>query len=374
MNRIPAATDSNGELTARAPRDEGKPMAWCHGGRRAARARGPRRRWLLGLLALILVVGCRSGAPRPGPAGTRAPRRLETPVGPLAPPTETRTSALTAHPLPTPTSTPLPVAADDLNILLLGTDRRINRGTGAPWRTDTLIVVAVRPRAGKVAMLSIPRDLWVTIPGYGEQRINVADYLGERDNGSGGGPALVAATLQQNLGIPVSGYARIHFEGLERIIDTLGGISITSDRAFDEWMDDSSGKRLVHVQVIAGTQRMDGQTALGYARSRSATNDLDRSRRQQQILLAVRDAALRPEILPRLPALLSALSDAVDTDLGAGRVLSLVGLALRLGPGSYRGLVMDETMVRDWVTPGGAMVLLPNRASIEQAWAELTAP
>jgi len=267
------------------------------------------------------------------------------------------------------------VAADDLNVLLLGTDRRISRTLGlAQWRTDTLIVVAIRPRAGVVAMLSIPRDLWVTIPGHGEERINVVDYLGEKTNGPGGGPALVAATLEENLGISTNGYARIHFRGLQRIIDTLGGITVTSDRAFDEWMDDPSGQRLVHLQVITGTQRMNGQTALMYARSRSDSNDMDRSRRQQEILLAVRDASLRPEVLPRLPGLLMALSDAVDTDLPAHRVLSLIGLALRLGPSSYRGRVFDGSMVQDWTTPAGAMVLLPNRARIEQVWAELAAP
>ena len=333
------------------------------------------RRAFLWLFVAALLASCQPAAARLSPTRAARPGPRETPGS--RPPTSTPAAPPTRAPAtgsrPAPTSTPLPVAADDLNILLLGTDRRIGAAEGpAQWRTDTLIVVAVRPRARRVAMLSIPRDLWVTIPGHGEGRINVADSLGEKRDGPGGGPALVAATLQENLGIPIQAYMRVHFQGLEQIIDALGGVTITSDRAFSEWMDDWSGERLVHVQVVTGTQRMDGQTALGYARSRSTTSDFDRSRRQQQILLAIRDAALRPEVVPRLPQLLPALLDAVDTDLPVTRVLSLAGLALRLRPQDYDGRVFDSTMVTDWVTPEGAMVLLPNRPRIEEVWAELT--
>jgi LCP family protein required for cell wall assembly len=328
------------------------------------------------LLLLTLLAGCWPAwpEPRPAPEPLIIPQATAEP-GEATPLPETPPVVTTAASLPTLSPTPLPVARDDLNVLLLGTDYRLrDPGGKRAWRTDTLIVVGLRPRSGVVAMLSIPRDLWVTIPGYGEERINVADCLGERRGGPGGGPALVGATLQENLGIPIHAYARINFQGLERVIDTVGGITITSDRAFSTWMDDWTGEHMVHIEVVTGTQRMDGLTALGYARDRSDTSDLDRTRRQQEILLALRDAVLRPEILPRLPALLRALPDAVDTDLSLGQVLSLVGLALRLGPESYRGKVFDHTMLTDWVTPEGAMVLLPKRPRVEQVWAELTAP
>ena len=270
-----------------------------------------------------------------------------------------------------PTSTPLPIASDDLNILLLGSDRRPGRDPS--WRTDTIIVVAIRPRAGLVAMMSVPRDLWVNIPGYGYQRINVADYAGERRHGKGGGPRLVAETLQQNLRIPVHAYVRVNFAGLERIVDAVGGVTVTVERSFDEPMDDGSG-RSWRFRLRPGTQLLDGRTALAYARSRRGSSDFDRSKRQQQVLLAIRDAALRPAILPQVPALLAALWDAVDTDLKPAQILSLVGLARQLQPSSYRTCVFDRTMVRDWTTPGGAMVLLPNRPRIEQVWAQLTTP
>lgn len=325
------------------------------------------------ICASILLASCGRLRPPPVPQARGTPLAVEERPSPVAssPPPASPTPAMPPSPQPTPTSTPLPVLANDLNLLLLGADLR---AAGEPsWRTDTLIVVAVRPRSGYIAMLSVPRDLWVNIPGHGDDRINVADYLGESKNGPGGGPQLVAETLEANLGISVDRYARIRFEGLARIIDTVGGITITSERALDEWFwDETAPDGVSHMVVAEGPQQMDGHLALMYARARHDSNDMDRSKRQQQILLALRDAALRPEVLPRLPALIGALSDTVDTDLRPGQALSLAGLAMRIKPEAYRLQVFDATMVRDWTTPGGAMVLLPDRARIEQVWAELT--
>ena len=264
----------------------------------------------------------------------------------------------------------LPVATDDLNLLLLGSDRRT--GGDPSWRTDVIMIAAIRPQARVVGLFSIPRDLWVSIPDYGEDRINVVDCLGERTTGKGGGPRLLAATLERNLGIPVRGYVRIDFQGLERIVDAVGGIDIDVDRAYDQWLDLGT-PGYWHLQLTPGPQHMDGRTALGYARYRLQTSDLDRCRREQQILLALRASALRPSTLPRLPQLLEALADAVDTDLTLRQALALVGLARQIDGASFRTCVFAATMVRDWVTPGGAMVLLPDRARIAQAWAALTA-
>ncbi len=283
-------------------------------------------------------------------------------------------TAAPAGPRPTPGGTPAgTVQPKGMNILLLGSDERA-QDTDPAWRTDTLIVVGVRPRDGIVAMLSIPRDLWVTIPGYGDGRINEADYVGETSAGPGGGPALLAATLEENLGIPIHAYARIQFAGLQRIVDAMGGITVNVERPFDEVIDEGDGSTPWHFTLRPGVQRLDGRAALYYARSRKGVTDIDRSRRQQQVLLALREAALRPEILPRLPGLLGALSDAVETNLRPADALGLMNMALRLSAGSFRGRVFDESMMRDWVTPQGAMVLLPNRERIGQVWAELTAP
>jgi len=305
------------------------------------------RRALIVLLLLSLLAGCRA-----------APANL-----PVASPGAGATPGERG---------PTPSQPGDMNILLLGSDRR-TASQDPGWRTDAIIVVAIRPKDNIVAMFSIPRDLWVTIPGYGPERINAADYVGETSAGTGGA-ALTAATIKQNLGIPVQAYVRIQFAGLERIVDAVGGVTIDSPRVFDEWVDEGDGSAPWHFTVDSGPQHMDGRTALYYARSRQGTNDIDRSQRQQQLLLALRDAALRPQVLPHLPGMVRSLADTVQTDLRPADVLGLLNLALRLEPQAYHSRVFDASMMSDWVTPSGSMVLVPNRERIEEVWAELTAP
>ncbi len=344
-----------------------------------AAALTPRRALaVLGLLAALglalLGLSALAGQPAPAPptAQPTPPAPAAAPLPPVVlPPTRTptvpgRPTPTAARGAPTPTRTPLPLERGDLNILLLGCDVP---NPGGDWRTDTIVIVAVRPRAGFVGMFSVPRDLYVDIPGYGPSRINAADYRGEAFGWPGGGPGLVGDTLRRNLGIPVHAYVRVHIPGLIRIIDTLGGVDVEVDRSI---YDTGSGA----VYFAPGPQHMDGATALLYTRLRSGTNenDLGRTRRQQQVLLAMRDAALRPAMLLKLPSLISALSDTVDTDLTPAQVLSLVNLARRLPASAYRTRTFDTTMVTDWVTPAGGQVLLYDRARVEDAWAELTAP
>ncbi len=257
-----------------------------------------------------------------------------------------------------------------LNVLLMGSDLRT--GKQSDWRTDTIIIAAVRPQSGYLALFSIPRDLWVTIPGHGKDRINTADYRGEVARGSGGGPALLAATLQENLGIPVHSYVRIRFEGLVQIIDALGGVTVTVDRVY-HWQSGSGPDARVYLHLEPGRQKLDGRTALLYARDRTYSTDFDRSRRQQEILLAMRQAALQPAVVTQLPRLLGALPDVVQTNLSPAQITSLANLALRLKPEAIRTRTFDTTMVESWVAPNGAMVLLPRRDRIEQAWREVTA-
>ncbi len=321
------------------------------------------------LILSVLVEGGGSAAPHEGGHAALPTTQPTAPAAPTTAPTSKPVSLeATATPLP-PTPTPVPIPSDELNILLLGTDHR--PGDDPSWRTDTIIIVAIRPKTKSVGLLSIPRDLWVQIPGYGPGRINTADFIGESIYGPGGGPRLLEATLHENLGIPVHAYARIHFDGLVRIVDSLGGVTVEVDRYFDEVMDEGT-PYASYFSLAPGKQRLDGPTALAYARSRKGSSDLDRCRRQQQLLLAIRDAALRPSVLPQIPGLIAALADTIETNLPVDKILSLVPLACQLDATSYRTQVLDGTMVSDWITPAGAMVLLPNTARIRQAWQELT--
>ncbi|HID62434.1 MAG TPA: LytR family transcriptional regulator [Anaerolineae bacterium] len=260
-----------------------------------------------------------------------------------------------------------------VNILLLGIDKR--EGEHGPWRTDTMILGTVDPESKMAAMLSIPRDLWVPIPGYGESRINSANFIGDRDKYPGGGPALAKKTVEYNFGVPVHYYILVDFDGFEKIIDTIGGIDVNVERTLhdeqypDPSPDDPNRVKTVHFE--AGLQHMDGKAALEYARSRKSTSDFDRSYRQQQIILAVRDQALRLNLIPRVPELMVTLADIVQTDLQPGNIITLARLAGEIERENLKSVVIDHTMTVEYVTPSGAQVLLPIREKIRPVVEEL---
>ena len=205
-----------------------------------------------------------------------------------------------------PPAAPSYINENRINILLLGIDRR--SGTGWGHLTDTIIIVTV-DRANKTAgMLSIPRDLYLSIPGYGENRINTANPFGYRYNYPGGGPALLKRTIEVNFGIPIDYYVMIDFQGFEKIIDALNGIDINVPRKLvdTQYPDPLPGDpgHFKTVSFNAGYQHMDGTRALQYVRSRMSTSDFDRGDRQQRMLLAIREKALNLGIIPRLLVLL----------------------------------------------------------------------
>jgi LCP family protein required for cell wall assembly len=254
------------------------------------------------------------------------------------------------------------VSTERVNILLLGTDKRA--GEVGPSRTDTMILATIDPQTKTAAMLSIPRDLWVAIPGYSENRINVAHFLGERDNYPGGGPALAKKTVQYTLGVPVHYYVRINFEGFERIIDAIGGITIDVKEAIHDTKYPDNNYGYMTVDIPAGVQHMDGKTALQYARARHGSSDFDRARRQQEVLKAIRDKVLSLNIpLTRIPEILKLVGDSVQTDLSLNEMYALAKVGREL-TGDIQSAVIDENMTTPQTTPDGASVLIPNRTKI----------
>ncbi len=260
-----------------------------------------------------------------------------------------------------------------VTILLLGVDKR--EGEHGPWRTDTMILGTIDPESKTAGMLSIPRDLWVPIPGSGESRINSANFIGDRDKYPGGGPALAKKTVEYNFGVPVHYYVLLDFDGFEKIIDTIGGIDINVERTLhdeqypDPSPDDPNRVRTIHFE--AGLQHMDGKAALEYARSRLSTSDFDRSHRQMQIILAVREQALRLNLIPRVPELMVTLADIVQTDLQPGNIITLARLAGEIEQENLKSAIIDYTMTVEYVTPSGAQVLLPIREKIRPVVEEL---
>ncbi len=259
---------------------------------------------------------------------------------------------------------PAPAVAEGerINILLLGIDRRGNKGWG--YRTDTIIIVTVDPVNRTAGMLSIPRDLYLEIPGCKEDRINTANVYGYNQcKYPGGGPALLKRTIEANFGIPIDYYIMVDFKGFEQIIDTLGGIEVNVPRTLhdtkypDPKPGDPHGMKTVHFDP--GWQHMDGKRALEYARSRMSTSDFDRADRQQRILLAIRDKAMSLDLLPKLPSLFATMGNMVKTDMSLDEMLELARLAPQIDMNNLKRVVIKKPMVYGYRTEKGAAVQLP---------------
>jgi LCP family protein required for cell wall assembly len=271
----------------------------------------------------------------------------------------------------------VPLDEGRTNILLLGIDRRGKQGWG--YRTDTIIIVTVDEANRTAGMLSIPRDLQVPIPGNGEDRINTANVWGESRDYPGGGPALLKRTLEVDFGILIDYYVMVDFQGFEKIIDTLGGIGVDVPRELHDvqYPDPKPGDPYAYktIHFNPGLQEMDGRRALEYARSRMSTSDFDRAKRQQQILIAIRDKALNLNLLPKLPTLASTMMDTVKTDMTLDDMLQLAELAPEIDMGNVKQVVIQKPLVYGYRREDGAAVQLPKWDLIDPVVADLfTAP
>jgi LCP family protein required for cell wall assembly len=262
--------------------------------------------------------------------------------------------------------------AERINILLLGIDRRNSKSWA--YRTDTMIIVTVDPAYKTVGMMSIPRDLYLLIPGMGERRINEANGLGYQYDYPGGGPALLKRTIEHNFGIPIDYYIMIDFDGFKEIVDTLGGIDVNVPRELHDTMYPSPKPGDPHaygtVHFDAGWQHMDGERALQYARSRMSTSDFDRADRQQRILLAIRDKALGLGLIPKLPALFATMGNMVKTDMTLQEMTELALLAPQVDIGNMKQVVIRKPMVYGQKV-GEAAVQLPRWDLINEAVSDL---
>ncbi|MCJ7738287.1 MAG: LCP family protein [Anaerolineae bacterium] len=258
-----------------------------------------------------------------------------------------------------------------VNTLILGIDRR--PGQGYVVRTDTIVLATIDSRSPSVGLLSVPRDLYVDIPGYGANRINTAHFWGENES-AGNGPGLAMATVVANFGIPVHHYLRIDFDGFRAIIDAVGGIDIMVDKAIVDDAYPTSDYGTIHIEISEGLQHLDGETALQYARSRHGSSDFSRAKRQQQILIALAERLIEPQTWLKLPAVYGEFTEHVDTDLTIVQMLSLAPTVLRVGPEGIEHRVIDQEMTQPWTKPTGGAVLLPQWELINPAVRELFGP
>lgn len=272
-------------------------------------------------------------------------------------------------------------AQDRINIVLLGIGGEDHIG---PLLTDTMILLSLQPSTKKVAMISIPRDLLVDIPNIGNGKINHAYALIESKNPKQGGIE-VKKILENIFSTPIDYYLRIDFRGFEKLIDELGGISVNVEHTLDDPTypvageeESSLEERYEHLVIEKGIRFMNGSTALKYVRSRKATgvegSDFARSRRQQKVLLAIKDKVLAPSTLfniSRLNRAFSIVNDHTDTDIELWEMLRLYDISKETSSSNILNIVLDDgpNGPLQATTVEGAFVLVPKKDD----WSDLEA-
>jgi LCP family protein required for cell wall assembly len=289
-----------------------------------------------------------------------------TPFQPLPPtpiilPTDTPFPTLTPQP---PTLTPTPTFGipdfsgefqiepmkGQINILLLGADARPG---WSRFRTDTIILATLNSELGTMNLTSFPRDMYVSIPGYGQNRINTAYFFG--------GYKLLAETFKQNFGVKPDYFALINFSSFKRFIDEMGGLEVNVG---DRLQDYRNGR---FVTIDPGWQHMDADTVLWYVRSRKTTSDFGRNRRQQEVLQAIIDELLTLENITKVKDYYDLYSGMVTTDMELGDIIPLLPLGVKLTDTSrINHYYVGPKVLTSWITPEGAMVLLPNPDGIRR--------
>lgn len=304
-------------------------------------------------------------------------------------PTATRTPApATATPAPGVTVEPAaiqPTATLDpmadippwndprrFTILLLGIDQRTGiQDEEKYFRTDTMMVVNIDPVRKQAGVLSIPRDLWVSIPGFREGRINTANALGDSNAYPGGGPALAADTIEANLGIDIDKYLLINFDVFTSVVDLIApdGVEMCIRETIDDPYYPDAGYGFIHVHFDPGCQVLDAETLLQYARTRKTQGgDFDRARRQQEVIRALLDEVLNAggiaNFVGQAGALWQELSGSFRTDMTLEEMLSLATLAQQIDTEQIVFRQIDNMHVQFATTSSGDQVLVPNYSAI----------
>ena len=275
---------------------------------------------------------------------------------------------------PEPTSVPEFLASEDIqyptwdgasriNILFVGLRGGDPIKGDCPFCTDTLILLTVDPTTKTAGMLSIPRDMWVNIPGFGYSRINTAWTLGRGSKLPGGGPALTMKTISHFIGVPIENYVQVDFDTFVDIINLLGGVDVYNEETIV--LDPMAhGKDFPKVKITCcGMRHLDGRTALAYSRCRHIEQgcqdgDIGRARRQQKVIFGIRDKVLSPENFPNLlaqaPQLYNVFSEGIHTNLSLQDAMKLAVLAKDISKENIQNAVIDDSMLAfDNVVLGG---------------------
>jgi polyisoprenyl-teichoic acid--peptidoglycan teichoic acid transferase len=247
-----------------------------------------------------------------------------------------------------------------INVLFMGLDYRDWEAGEIP-RTDTMILMTLDPVNKTAGMVSIPRDMWVDIPGYDHAKINTAYYLGEIYKLPGGGPQLAMDTIEEFLGVPIDYYAQVDFMTFVDFIDLLGGLDI---HIHHEITIGILGEKDKDVKLYEGVQNLSGLEVLGYARSRyTEGGDFDRAARQQHVIMTMREQFLTFNMLPTLvakaPELYAEFSSGIKTNLSLDQIIRLANLALSIPEENIHQAVIGADVVYNSKSPDGLDILIP---------------
>jgi LCP family protein required for cell wall assembly len=291
----------------------------------------------------------------------------------------------TAVPEPTDTAdipAPMPPVDegkyDIINVLLMG---QATENPNNPGLTDSLNVISINRTVGTVSVVSIPRDLYVEVPGFGMNKINTAYYYGETRHVEGGGTGLLRETVRRALGLNIDYTVRLNFAGFNTLIDSLGGIDITVDCTIDDWklkdktLDKHVAENYEKYTLRAGLYHMDSELALWYVRSRKTSSDLDRGRRQQDVMRAIWRKVRAQNLFTKLPDLWAQASKFITTDLTLADVTGLVPLALTMDTSDieyYTFRQLKEVVGK--ISPAGQAVLVPQREAVAALMQQVVNP
>ncbi len=272
-------------------------------------------------------------------------------TGPVTDPEGTPVADATAIPTVSAPQVELPPpwdGASRVTILIIGLDfGDWSTDRAGPSRSDTMLLLTIDPVAKTAGMLSVPRDMWVNIPGFGYSKINNAYAFGQGSHLPGGGPGLATKTVENFLGIDIQYYAQVEFTTFEEMVDTIGGVCL------DVPEEIRVGRTYENSALLEpGYQCLDGKSTLGYARARyTEGGDVDRATRQQQVLFAIRDKVFDPanflSLIAQAPTLYNELSGGINTNLTLNDALQLAMLAKDIPLDSIQHGVIDYTMMQD---------------------------
>ena len=352
------------------------------------------RKWVAGIFLIAITLACSlSGKQTSTPIVFPTPKNLFPSRTPGPSPTYDPKAAGSSTPFlahtPTPTHlnwpppywgspgptqiTPIPTPAmpvqqsDSITFLFIGSDKFTSS-----FRTDSLILANFQPDHKLFTLMSIPRDLYVYIPGWRMQRINAAYYHGELGYYPGKGPALIKDTILYNFGIKVDHIAMVDFDGFTQVIDTLGGIDVPVACQYTDWKvkdpeEDLQDEDNWYLHTVKpGVVHMNGEYALWYARSRMKSTDYDRSRRQQEVIRAIYKKALALKMITRIPQLWEDFNEMVFTDAKLTDIIPLSVHAFDLPSASIRSFYMSPAEAPAWISPEGAYYMLPQPGPLQE--------